>query len=65
VLEGFTVPAGFEYPADEWRDYRVVVLTGWTFAQIDEADAVRTDWLLATHEAYLAAQAAVRGREDP
>lgn len=27
-------------------DWRLVKLTGWTFAEIDAAPAERTDWLL-------------------
>lgn len=29
-----------------YRDYKIVQLTGWTFEEIDAADAVRLEWLL-------------------
>lgn len=45
ALEGGTLDSDHPLP-EAWDDYALVRLTGWTFDEIDEADAVRSDWLL-------------------
>ena len=37
--------------SDEWREFRLVRLTGWTLEQIDAAPAARLDWLLTMEDA--------------
>lgn len=45
TLEGLAPTAEHPLPP-QWREYRLVMLTGWTLDEVDAADAARCDWLL-------------------